>query len=180
MEFNEKKYKHTRIKLLVYKAQSILEFVLIFPLLFFMILGVLELAMMWHQYYAMEMVAQEINANIALYENYNLDNMSKFTNILEKKASHLYLSELTFPATAKACSTSNCFILESSQKLNGKPYLSVKIDHSTTVPTVSLKSLHKLIFFAASLPNFKDGTRIELIPSFVEFVSTKNATARKF
>ena len=180
MARNEEKFKYLRLIFLQKKAQSTLEYALIFPLLFLMILGVWELALMWHQYNSLEFVAKEISANIALLDN--PCNNSDVTNIIIEKTAILHPVPLTYTIKKNGKVTS----FTSIQQYDKKPIVEAKIDCSAMnvydepLPILQMTSAHKLMFFSASLPNFKTGERIEIIPKNVTFVSSKNITISKY
>ena len=176
MARNKEKSKYLRINSFVKKAQSTLEYAIIFPLLFLMILGVWELALMWHQYNSLEFVAKEISANIALLDN--PCDSSSISNIIAEKTAILHPVPLTYTSKKNEKVTT----LTSTQQYDSKPIVVAKIDCSATdvydepLPILQMTSAHKLMFFSASLPNFKTGGRIEIIPQNVTFVSSKNIT----
>ncbi len=165
------------------QAQSTLEYAMIFPLLFFMIMGIWELAFMWHQHNSMEMAVQSVSSNLAFIKNHGCSNDAATQNevkkMLAEKTSYLNLQELAFD-TAKSGSI---YYYNSKQAYRGRKYLSVAIDCSLqaepVIPTVQFKSIHRLMFFSAKIPDFRGGS-IEIIPDSVEFVSTKSASARQF
>ena len=178
MARNEEKFKYLRIKLFAKKAQSTLEYAIIFPLLFLMILGIWELAFMWHQYNSLEFVAKEISANIALLDN-PCANRAEILNIIRERSAILHPSALTY--TTKADGT-----IVTTQRYSSSPILEAKIDCSITdsynmpLPILQMKAAHKLMFFSASLPNFKTGERIVIIPQNVSFISSKNITIPRY
>ena len=179
---NEKKFKYTRIKLLKLKAQSTLEYAIIFPMLFLMIMGIWELAFMWHQNNSMELVLQDISSNIALLDGNPCVFDNNIQNLIIERTGILHPIDLTYAIKTDT----NKITYTSNQQYNGNPIVTVNIDCSvssdniTLSPTVQLKVAHKLMFFAASLPNFRTGERIEIIPSNINFVSSKSATVRQY
>lgn len=183
MARDEEKSEYLRLSFCKLRAQSTLEYAIIFPLLFFMIMGIWELAFMWHQYNSMEMAAQSVSSNLALIKNHGCSNDTATKNEVKKmlieKTSYLNLQELDFDTTKSG----SIYYYKSKQSYGGRKYLSVAIDCSSpsepVIPTVQFKAIHRLMFFSAKLPDFRGGS-IEIIPDSVEFVSTKNASARQF
>ena len=183
MARNEEKFKYTRLSLYYKPAQSALEYALIFPILFLMILGIWELAFMWHQYNSMEMVLQEINANLATLNVSPCSNPDLMQSVIRDKSSYLHLSKLDFTRKKDG----SIYTFTSKQKYNSKPFIEARVDCSAVVkngdvvPVVQLKSMHRLMFFSAKIPNLRPGAEpIEIIPSSVDFVSSKSATVREY
>lgn len=181
MARNEKEYKHSRLVLAKIKAQSTLEYALIFPILLLMILGIFELSFLWHQYNTVELATIEISANISLLNDFGCNNSVETQNIIRRKTSILSNRQLTFNYQKNG----NENTYTSNEVFQGSPIAVVKIDctsddrniHSLqSAPTVQLQAKHQLMFFSASLPNFRTGERIIIIPNNVNLVSTKKVT----
>lgn len=178
---NEKKYKYFSLSKDKKNAQSTLEYALIFPVLFLMILAIFELALMWHQYYSLENATREISANIVLDDEYRCVNQEDALSIIKKKTAFLQEKNLSFDTNI----LNNIMTFTSNESYKGKPFVVVKIDCTLSgfnpgkyqpAAQVQLQAVHRLHFFAASLPNFRTGKRIVIIPDNVVLVSTKVAT----
>ena len=173
MARNEKKHKSS-------VAQSTLEYALIFPVLFLLILGIMELAFMWHDYNSVELVAREISANIAISEGLGCVSEERAQEIILKKTAILQERTLSF-AQSKA---DKVMTFTSNEQYKGKPFVVVKIDCSPAgvnggeqnAPSVQVQAVHRMRFFIASLPNLKTGERIVIIPDNFVFVSSKVVT----
>ena len=182
MARNEKKFKHLRLRLFASNAQSTLEYAIIFPMLFFMIMGIWELAFMWHQYNSMEFALQDISSNIALLDGNICTTRNDVKDIITKRTAILHPTSLSYSSNTNG----NMINYISNQQYKNTPIVNVNIDCNVSTeydnlsPTVQLQVTHKLLFFTASLPDFRTGGRIEIIPSNVKLVSTKSATARQF
>ncbi|MBQ2870465.1 pilus assembly protein [bacterium] len=182
MAHNEEKYKYSRLIFSnACSAQSTLEFAVVFLILFFMILGIFELGFMWHQNNSVEFAAQDLSANLALLENWGCNDAST-PDIVARKTSILASGvNLTFNSNTENFVTT----YESEQLYGGKPFVRVKINctppningGSTSVaPVVQIQSVHKLLFMGTSLPNFRTGERIVIIPDNVTLTSTQKVT----
>lgn len=148
-----------------------------------MIMGIWELAFMWHQHNSMEMAAQTVSANLALLDGHgcNTSKVNDVASLLQKKTSYLNLKKVSFNYSKPS---SNMHLYTSTQAYKGRPYLTVAINCSSNsdpiIPTVQFKSIHRLMFFSASLPNFRTGERIEIIPDNVMFVSSKHSSVSEY
>lgn len=177
MARDEKKFKYPRVSFKVHSleehsAQSTLEYALIFPLLFVMILGIFELALMWHSYNSLQFAAQDVASNIVLGDSLGCVSPEEMTSIVKKKTAFLQEKSLSFSYNDLDGVTT----IQSNELYRGKPFVAAKIDCSFSqhnLPKVQMQSVHKLHFFSASLPNFKTAERIILIPDNVVFTSTK-------
>lgn len=160
-------------------AQSTLEYALIFPFLFVIILAIFELAFMWHSYNSLESAAQDVAANIVLSEGYGCATQDEMLSIVKRKTAILQEREISFVANTVDGVTT----LVSNEQYKGKPFVTAKIDcyapagSVRTSPSVQLQSVHKMHFFRASLPNLRTGERIIIIPDNVMFTSSKIFTA---
>lgn len=173
MARNEKKYKYSRlIKIRKYFAQSTLEYSMIVLMLILMIFGVFELGLMWHQYNSLEFATQDISSNLALLDNLGCGD-AQTKDIIEKKTQILASGiNLTYKPDG------NGYVSE--QSYAGTPFVTVKLDCSQKPPSLQIQSVHRLILISASLPNFKTGRRIVIIPDNVRFTSTKKVTLGKY
>jgi hypothetical protein len=178
-----KKFKYSRLKQFPFKAQSTMEYAIIFPFLFFMIMGIWELAFMWHQYNSMEMALQDVASNLALLDGQGCTNSNEVIDVLKNKTRYLNVGDLDFNVTQNP---SLVYFYTSNQTFKGVPYLTAMVDCSgvanePVVPIVQLKSVHRLMFFSARLPDFRSGREaIVLIPDKVELVSSKFSSAQKY
>lgn len=171
---NEKKSGYSGLKSIRY-AQSTLEFALVFPMLILLVLGIIELAFMWHQYNSVELAAREISSNLALIETNACSDSAEVSDIIAKKTAFLQERQISFSVNA----AENVATYTSNESFKGNPFVVVKIDcngrFSSFLPeqTVQVEAAHRLHFFAASLPDFRTGKRIVIIPSSVVLVSSK-------
>lgn len=163
-----KKHKHL--------AQSTLEYALILPLLFLMILAILELGMLWHRYNTMEMITQNISANISLDQSDSCISEENMDDLISSQAGLL-------DAAIKERIESAPLVYEynSDEKFSdGQNLATIKIDCSTPeTASIQTSSYYKMVFFAVSLPNFATGKRIEIIPDKVKLTSNKITTINR-
>ena len=138
---------------------------------------------MWHQYNSMEMALQDVSSNLALLDGGGCSNSAQVVDVLKRKARYLNVGELDFTVEEKK---SSVYYYSSKQAYKGRKYLTVMVDCSgvesePVIPIVQMKAIHRLMFFSARLPDFREGSEgIVIIPDNVEFVSSKNAVARQF
>jgi len=142
-----------------------------------MILGIMELAFMWQQYNSVELAARDISANLALLEDSGCSASGEALNVVSAKTDFLQERQLTFNVKA----VDNVVTYTSNEKFKDNPFVVVKVDCSGRLApfqparTVQVQATHRLHFFAASLPDFRTGRRIVIIPSSVMLVSSKIA-----
>ena len=174
---NEKKYQSSI-------AQSTLEYALIFPMLFILILGIMELAFLWHDYNSVEFAAREISANVALSNLHDCISEAQAKKIVEDRTAILQFAKLSFNSSKNAKGDVMTFA-STAKNSEGTPLVTVKIDcskdgkivHSGNMaPIVQVRAVHFLHFFIASFPNFRTGKRIIIIPESVNLTSTKIVT----
>ena len=179
---DEKKYCYSRLNH-SHKSQSTLEFALILPLLVLMILGIMELAFLWHQQNSLELAADEIAANLALVDGFGCYMSEEAKNVITNKTAFLQERKISFSSQI----TNNANTYTSNESFKGKPFVVVKVDciknsassASSSSFSVQLQAVHRLHFFSASLPNFRTGSRITIIPDNVTLISKKKSVLTK-
>lgn len=166
-------------------AQQIVEFIFLFPILIMLFLAIFEISMFWQQYNATQMVNEEVGANIIL-EDYSAMEFGKrcvavapAVAVLQSKTKVLAPASVSFqkePVIVEGDEPFASYEILSEQKMGGKPVVKLSIDCRNPMQngiTTQLSSMHRVMFFAISLPNFS-GKRIEIIPKNAELISTKN------
>ena len=133
-----------------------------------MILGIFELAFMWHNQYTIDQTAQEIATIISNSQRYSCPENNVLQTIAQNKSQILHKRNLTFIHTI----TGNTHRLTSEQSYKTNPLVRINISCGTSTE-VQIQSVHFLKIFTASLPNLRTGEKIILIPDSVVLTSTK-------
>lgn len=186
-----------------FKAQNMIEFVFILPLLLFITLVIFEVALFWQEANAIYNLNNEINANLALIGTDNMQLGTRCTaatkalEILKKKDSGISLSSNTY--------NENAAINDAGLILDGKePFAlykyhtpnSITDNNSVSKPQIALwidcrnpfeegftsqiEFFHKTIVMKATIPRFDGGGKIEIIPENIFIASPKLSTMRHY
>lgn len=168
-------------------GQQIVEFIFLFPLLVVFILVILELSMFWQEYNAVQMVNEEINANLAL-ENYTgmqegmtCPAIAPAKALLDRKAKVVMLAATTYSETPEIIDGKEPYALyefkSNETASNGQPVMRLSVDCRNTPGNgvvTQLSAFHRLVFFTLSIPTFS-GERIEIIPNNLELISVRQS-----
>lgn len=183
-----------RIKRL--KAQNMIEFVFILPLLLFITLVIFEVALFWQETNAIYNLNNEINANLALIDTTNNMQLgvkciaaTKALEILKKKDSGISLSSNNY--TEEILDGQAPFALykyhtpNSITDNNGanKPQIALWIDCRNPFEegfTSQIEFFHKTVVIKATIPRFDGGEKIEIIPENIFISSPKLSTMRHY
>lgn len=182
------------------QAQNLIEFVFIFPILIFLTLAILEVALFWQDVNAIYGLNTEINANVALINPTNMTIGSTCTaatealRVLVKKDSIISLADTTY--------TKNIVVIDgitqgtepfalykyvsaASVTVSGvtKPRVTMWVDCRSPFEdgiTTQIEFYHKILFMKASVPRFDGGSPIEIIPDSIFIASPKLNTIRHY
>lgn len=178
-----------------FKAQNMIEFVFILPLLLFITLVIFEVALFWQEANAIYNLNNEINANLALIGTSNMQlgtsctAATKALEILKKKDSGISLSSNIY--TEEVLDGQAPFALykyhtpNSITDNNGvsKPQIALWIDCRNPFEegfTSQIEFFHKTIVMKATIPRFDGGEKIEIIPENIFIASPKLSTMRHY
>lgn len=188
------------------KSQNLLEFVFILPMIIFITLVIMEVALFWQDVNAIYNLNAEINANIALlnYSNLTLGSVcpaadtgepNSAISILNKRSKMISMSDTIF--TGSAIDGANApFVL---YKFTGGPMITPSpIDGvaQAAVPqlqlwvdcrnpfedgvTTQIEFYHKTLVMKATIPRFDKPEGIVIIPDKIFIASPKLNTLRHY
>lgn len=180
----------------VNKAQNIIEFVFIMPIVFFIVLSILEVGLFWQDVNAIYSLNNEINANVALV---NINNprlnfgdacpaATRALEILEAKDSIISLNNPTYQVGVDAGSPPFArYMIESTTSImdEGQPRAQIVLWVDCRNPyengiTTQLEFYHKMLVMKASIPTFSSAGNIEIIPDTVFIRSPLLNTIRHY
>ena len=181
------------------KAQNLIEFMFILPLLIFITLAIFEIALFWQEVNAIYNLNAEINANAALSD---VSGMAmgdvcpaalKALEILEEKDSTISLNN---PSYTKGIAKSGGkdlgtepFALYKYTSNNitvggvTKPQITLWVDCRSPFEkgiTTQIEFYHKTMVMKATIPRFDKSEGIEIIPENIFIASPKLNTLRHY
>lgn len=178
------------------RAQNLVEFVFVFPMLIFITLVIFEIAFFWQETNAIYNLNAEISANVALL-NYNnlingsvcpaaLDdpNVNSAITIFKKRDNMISLVDSTY--LLSKLDGKEPFALykyESTTQVSGKPQISIWIDCRNPFEDGVLTQIefyHKNLIVKATIPRFDKPEGIVIIPDNVFISSPKLTTIRHY
>lgn len=180
------------------KAQNLVEFMFIFPILIFFTLVIFETAYFWQEVNAIYNLNAEINANLALLDlqGMNLGDTCKAAtqalDILKKRDKMISLSTVTYNESPIIIDGDEPFSLYEYTSTNtvdktGKPQIALWVDCRNPFEngvTTQLEFYHKTLIMEASIPRFAsakgDTSPIEIIPKNIFIASPKLNTLRHY
>lgn len=196
--------KHSSCKSL--KAQNLIEFIFVFPMLIFLTLVIFEVALFWQDVNSVYNLNAEINANVALIDpkNPRMDLGTRCTaakraiDILKSKDSMISLNDPSYndsapindsglvlygkePFALYKYSAGKIDVLDSDG--NKKPQVTLWVDCRSPFEdgiTTQLEFYHKTLIMKASIPRFDKGEPIEVIPDHIFIASPKLNTIRHY
>ena len=126
------------------------------------------------------MLSNEISANIIFSDSFGCVSQERALRVVEEKTAFLQEVKLSFAVQ----NSDGVMTFTSNETYKDRPFVTIKIDCSISgvngfgvqTPSVQISAVHRLHFFAASLPNFRTGRRIVIIPDNVVLVSAKRVT----
>lgn len=180
------------------KAQNLIEFSFILPILIFLTLTIFEVALFWQDVNAIYNLNAEINANVALVDNsgVNLGDTCKAAtealNILEKRDSAISLTKTTYykaildgpePFALYKYSSGTTIGSVLDEEGNPKPQIALWVDCRNPFEngvTTQIEFYHKTMIMKASIPRFDKPEPIVIIPDNIFIASPKLDTIRHY
>lgn len=175
------------------KAQNLIEFVFIFPILLMLTLVIFEVALFWQDVNAIYNLNAEINANVALIDpaGMNIGNTcaaaTKALDILQKRSSMISLNTPTYTKTIKYGSEPFALYEYTASNITvggvTKPQITMWVDCRSPFEegvTTQVEFYHKTLIIKASIPRFDGGEAIEVIPENIFIASPKLNTLRHY
>lgn len=181
-----------------HKAQSLIEFIFIFPILIFLTLVIFEVALFWQDVNSIYNLNAEINANVARidYRGLNLGDTcpaadddavkepKSAINILKAKDSMISLNN---PVYLESVMDGNepfaLYKYYSSNNVSGKPQITLWVDCRNPFEqgvTTQLEFYHKTMIMKASIPRFDKPDPIVIIPDNIFIASPKLNTIKHY
>lgn len=185
-----------------FKAQNLLEFIFILPLLVFITLAIFEVALFWQDVNAVYNLNAEINAKVALInfsgdDGLNINegdicpaadesNPNSAISTLKKRDSMISLNHpdyLTQIADGTNSEPFSLYKIYSSTTVNGNPQITLWVDCRNPFEdgvTTQIEFYHKTMIMRASIPRFDDPNPIVIIPDNIFIASPKLNTLRHY
>lgn len=188
------------------KAQNLVEFVFVFPMLIFLTLVIFEIGFFWQETNAIYNLNAEINANVALLDYSKLAwgtrcpaadpaNPNSAISILKKRDDMISLTDNTYNdslaindaglvANGKEPFAQYTF-KAGSVTVNGSqvPQITLWVDCRNPFEdgiTTQIQFFHKTILMKASIPRFDKPENIVIIPDHILIASPKLSTIRHY
>lgn len=180
------------------KAQNLVEFVFVFPMLIFMTLVIFEVAFFWQEANSIYDLNAEINANVALLDYSNMPPNSKCPaadeanpnsaiSIFKKRQSMISLTDSSYLLTITDPNPPRepfaLYKYNSTTDVHGQPQLSITIDCRNPFEdgiTTQVEFYHKTVVMKATIPRFDKPEGIVIIPDNVFIASPKLTTLRHY
>lgn len=190
------------------KAQNLVEFVFVFPMLIFMTLVIFEIAFFWQEVNAIYNLNAEINANVALLDYSSMANGTRCPaasqdssipnsaiNIFNKRSSMISLTDSSFWLTIEDPKPpKEPFALYKYQSVNpisgqvdsnGNPMYQMTIWIDCRNPfedgiMTQIEFYHKTLIMKATIPRFDKPEGIVIIPDKIFISSPKLTTIRHY
>lgn len=184
------------------RAQNLVEFVFVLPILIFMTLAIFETALFWQDVNAVYNLNAEINANVALVSSNGMSIGTRCTaanraiEVLKKRDSMISLSGPTNYNDAAAINDPSLvlygkepfalYTFVSSSKINGTstPQISLWVDCRSPFEngiTTQIQFYHKtMITKKVAVPNLSTGGTIVIIPENIFIASPKLNTIKQY
>ena len=187
-------------KRITLKAQNLIEFIFVLPILIFITLAIFEVALFWQDVNSIYSLNTEINANMARLDYSGLalgtvcpaadetPNVKSAINILKAKGSMISLNNPTY--LHKFLDGNEPFALyqfysTTTVTVNGSPQPQITLWVDCRNPfedgvTTQIEFYHKTMIMKASIPRFDKPTPIVIIPDNVFIASPKLNTIRHY
>lgn len=181
---NHKTSKHKR-------AQNLMEFIFVLPLLIFLTLGIFEVALFWQDVNSIYSLNTEINANLALIDPTGMalgsrcSATTKAKDILEKKDSMVSMNDPTYDTEIVDGKEPFALyrIYSPNVTFEAKPQITMWVDCRNPFEngvTSQIEFFHKTLVIRAAIPSFSGGDAIVIIPDHVFIASPKMNTIRHY
>ena len=176
------------------KAQNLVEFMFVMPILIFMTLVIFEVAFFWQEVNAIYSLNTEINANVALSDTktFSMGSVCPAATdalaILEAKDSAISLNNPGYTPKIVDGVGQEPFSLYKYVSTNtiastGKPQISLWVDCRNPFEdgvTTQIEFYHKTMVMKASIPRFDKPEAIVIIPDNIYIASPKLNTIRHY
>lgn len=178
------------------KAQNLVEFIFVLPILILLTLTIFEIALFWQDVNSIYNLNAEINANVALIDPANPpmnigDTCTAATaavNLLQKKGSMISLSDTTYDKTIIDGKEPFALYKYNSTNTvntdgNTTPQITLWVDCRNPFEegfTTQLQFYHKTLIMKASIPRIDKPEPIVLIPDHIFIASPKLNTIRHY
>ena len=180
------------------KAQNLIEFVFVFPILIFLTLVIFEVSLFWQDVNSIYNLNAEINANVALmtYSGLTLGNVcpaaddtpaqpKSAINILKTKASSISLANPEFVKTILDGSEPFALYKFTAGTVTGQtdPQMTLWVDCRNPFQNgvmTQIQFYHKTMIIKATIPRFDKPEGIVVIPDHVFIASPKLNTIRHY
>ena len=173
-----------------FKAQNLIEFAFIMPILILLTLAVFEVAFYWQEVNAIYSLNNEINANVALENpsNLNFGQMCPAAitarDILQIKDSQISINDPVYKTEVlDGGEPFALYKISSTSTIKGKPQVALWVDcrnpYEDGVVT-QIEFYHKTLVMKASIPRFDKPEPIVIIPDNVFIASPKLNTVRHY
>lgn len=184
------------------KAQNLIEFIFVFPILIFITLVIFEVALYWQDVNAIYNLNAEINANVALVDIKNMKigdrctAATKAIEIMKAKDSSISLNNPVYinesePKNSLALVTTPTepFALyryvtpEVWIPTEAKPQVSLWVDCRSPFEkgiTTQVEFYHKTLVMKATIPRFDGGPGIVIIPEYIFIASPQLKTNKHY
>lgn len=177
------------------KAQNLVEFVFVFPMLIFITLVIFEIAFFWQEANAIYNLNTEINANVALLDYNNLTNgivcpaadtgnPNSAISIFQERDNMISLVDSTYLLTRlDGKEPFSLYKYESTTQVSGKPQITIWIDCRNPFEDgvmTQVEFYHKNLIIKATIPRFDKPEGIVIIPDNIFISSPKLTTLRHY
>lgn len=182
-----------RVNLLANKrAQNLIEFLFVFPILFILTLVIFEVALFWQDANAVYNLNAEINANVAILDYSNLKLTDRCPaaitafDILKRRDGALFLNDPTYTGNPTILDGEEPFSLykyTSTSQIAGNPQVSLWVDCRNPFEngiTTQIEFYHRTLIFKASIPRYDSPYPIVIIPDNILIASPKLNTIRHY
>lgn len=191
-------------RFLTKKSQNLIEFIFVFPIMIFLSLAIMEVALFWQDVNAIYNLNAEINANVALLDYSKIDkgavcpaadesNIQKHSAINTLKRIDSAITLTTSPNYTKTIvdGKTEPFVLykfeggPSITASNGETARQITLWVDCRNPyedgvTTQLEFYHKTLIMKASIPRFDSPEPIVIIPDKIFIASPKLNTLRHY
>lgn len=176
------------------KAQNLVEFVFVLPILIFLTLVIFEVALFWQETNAIYNLNAEINANAALVEPYGMalgdtcKAAKAAADTFQTKASLVSLTNNTLTKTILDGNEPFAlykYVSGTTVTAGGvtKPQVALWVDCRNPFEngvTTQIEFYHKTMIMKASIPRFDNEPPIVIIPANIFVASSKLNTIRHY
>lgn len=180
------------------KAQNLIEFIFVMPILIFLTLGIFEVALFWQDVNSIYSLNSEINANVSLIDPRSMTLGTTCTaaikarDILESKDSIISMNNPTYTTNiAKIGGVDQgsppfaLYQIVSNNTIKGTTHPQVTLWVDCRNPfengiVTQIEFYHKTMVMKASIPRFDKPEAIEIIPDNIYIASPKQNSIRHY